>query len=194
MSDLNKNKIKPGAYLFPMPVALIGANVNGKPNFEPIAYVGVVEYKPPLISVASYETHYTNIGIKENGAFSINTPSENIIKGTDYCGIVSGKNTDKSEVFDVFYGDLKTVPMVSQSPLNLECKVIKTIKISDFVDIEKSHELFIGEVVNAYADDEYLTEGAPDISKFKTFTFSMGHYWKVGEKFAKAWEVGKNYK
>ena len=91
MSDLNKNKIKPGAYLFPMPVVLIGANVNGKPNFEPLAYVGVVEYKPPLISIASYETHYTNIGIKENGVFSINTPSENIIKGTDYCGIVSGK-------------------------------------------------------------------------------------------------------
>ena len=189
-----KNKIKPSAYLFPMPVALIGANVNGKPNFEPLAYVGIVEYKPPLISVASYETHYTNIGIKENGVFSVNTPSENIIKGTDYCGIVSGKNSDKSEVFDVFYGDLKTAPMISQSPLNLECKVIKTIKISDFVDIEKSHELFIGEVVNAYADDEYLTEGAPDISKFKTFMFSMGHYWKVGEKFAKAWEVGKNYK
>ena len=194
MSDLKKNKIKPSAYLFPMPVALIGANVNGKPNFEPLAYVGVVEYKPPLISIASYETHYTNIGIKENGVFSINTPSENIIKGTDYCGIVSGKNVDKSEVFDVFYGELKTAPMISQSPLNLECKVIKTIKISEFVDIEKSHEIFIGEVVNAYADDEYLTEGAPDIYKFKTFTFSMGYYWKVGEKFAKAWEVGKNYK
>ncbi len=194
MNDLKKNKIKPGAYLFPMPVVLIGANVSGKPNFEPLAYVGIVEYKPPLISVASYETHYTNIGIKENGVFSVNTPSENIIKGTDYCGIVSGKNTDKSKVFDVFYGDLKNAPMISQSPLNLECKVIKTIKISDFVDIEKSHELFIGEVVNAYADDEYLTEGAPDISKFKTFMFSMGHYWKVGEKFAKAWEVGKNFK
>ncbi|MHA1241299.1 MAG: flavin reductase family protein, partial [Promethearchaeota archaeon] len=166
---MKKNKIKPGAYLIPMPVVLIGANVNGKPNFEPLAYVGIVEYKPPLISVASYETHYTNIGIKENGVFSVNTPSENIIKGTDYCGIVSGKNTDKSKVFDVFYGDLKNAPMISQSPLNLECKVIKTIKISEFVDIEKSHELFIGEVVNAYADDEYLTEGAPDISKFKTF-------------------------
>ncbi len=177
-----------------MPVALIGASINGKPNFEPLAYVGVVEYKPPLISIASYETHYTNIGIKENGTFSVNTPSENIIQRTDYCGIVSGKNADKSEVFDVFYGELKTAPMISQSPLNLECKVIKTIKISDFVDIEKSHELFIGEVVTAYAADEYLTEGAPDISKLKTFTFSMGHYWKVGEKLAKAWEVGKNYK
>ena len=62
-----KNKIKVGAYLFPMPVALIGANVNGKPNFEPLAYVGIVESKPPMISISSYETHYTNTGIKEIG-------------------------------------------------------------------------------------------------------------------------------
>jgi len=67
---MNKNKIPPRAYLFPMPVALIGALVNENLNFETLAYVGIVETQPPLISIASYETHYTNIGIKENGSFS----------------------------------------------------------------------------------------------------------------------------
>ena len=43
---MNKNKIPTRAYLFPMPVALIGANVNGKPNFETLAYVGIVESQP----------------------------------------------------------------------------------------------------------------------------------------------------
>jgi flavin reductase (DIM6/NTAB) family NADH-FMN oxidoreductase RutF len=188
-----KNKIKPSAYLFPLPVALIGANIEGKPNFEPVAYVGIVEYKPPLISVASYESHYTNIGIKENGVFSVNTPSEEIIEGTDYCGIVSGKEVDKSEVFEVFYGELKNAPMISEAPLNLECKVIKTIAIKDLTGAEKGHELFIGEVVNAFAKDEYLTEGTPDISKINTFTYAMKKYWKIGEEVAKAWEIGKNY-
>lgn len=40
---MNKNKIQPSAYLFPMPVVLIGANMNGKPSFETLAYVGIVE-------------------------------------------------------------------------------------------------------------------------------------------------------
>lgn len=191
---MTKKKIQPDAYLFPMPLVLVGANVNGKPNFEPLAYVGIVESKLPLISISSYETHYTNIGIKENRTFSVNTPSEKIIEGTDYCGTVSGKETDKSEVFDVFYGDLKTAPMINQSPLNLECKVIKTIKIKEFVVIEKSHELFIGQIVGAYADDYCLTEGIPDTTKLKTFTYSMGKYWKVGELLAEAWNVGKNFK
>ena len=190
---MTKNKIRLSSYLFPRPVVLIGANVNGKPNFEPLAYISSVEDKPPLISIASYETHFTNIGIKENGTFSVNTPSEEIIEGTDYCGIVSGKEADKSEVFEVFYGELKSAPMISKAPLNLECKVIKTLVIKDLTGVEKGHELFIGEVVNAYAEDQYLTEGAPDISKINSFTYSMKQYWKVGERVAKAWEIGKKY-
>ncbi len=188
---MTKNKIKSSSYLFPRPVVLIGANINGKPNFEPLAYVSSVEDKPPLISIASYETHFTNIGIKENGTFSVNTPSEDIIAGTDYCGIVSGKEVDKSKVFDIFYGELKTAPMISKAPLNLECKVIKTLAIKDITGAEIGHELFIGEVVNAYAEEEYLSEGAPDISKMNTFTYAMKQYWKVGKPIAKAWEVGK---
>ncbi|MGB5910547.1 MAG: flavin reductase family protein [Promethearchaeia archaeon] len=190
---MNKNKIQPSAYLFPMPVVLIGANVNGKPNFETLAYAGIVESQPPLISIASWETHYTNIGIKENRTFSVNTPTEDLAEKIDYCGIVSGKEEDKSKVFDVFYGDLKTAPMVSLSPLNLECKVIKSFKIRELVEIEKGHEIFIGKVVNAYADEDYLTEGIPDIAKFKTYTYSLNNYWRVGEKLAPAFEIGKNY-
>jgi flavin reductase (DIM6/NTAB) family NADH-FMN oxidoreductase RutF len=188
-----KNKIKPSAFLFPMPVVIVGANVNGKANFETLAYVGIIEYKPPLISIASYETHHTNIGIRKNRTFSVNTPTESIIEATDYYGIVSGKDADKSEVLDVFYGELKTAPMIHKSPLNLECKVIKIIDLKELVDVEKSHTLFIGEVMNAYADDEYLTEGTPDITKLKTFTYSLGKYWKIGKELAEAWKVGKVY-
>ncbi len=191
---MKKSKIKPDAYLFPMPLVVVGANVKGKPNFEPLAYIGIIEYKPPIISIASYETHYTNIGINENKTFSVNTPSKDIIKEIDYCGIKSGYEVDKSEIFEVFYGDLKTAPMISKSPLNLECEVIKSFKIKEFVNIEKSHEVFLGKIVNAFAANDYLSEEEPDITKLNTFTYSMGQYWGVGDKLAKAWNIGKNLK
>jgi len=190
---MKKSKITPKAFLFPMPVALIGANVNGKPNFETLAYVGIVEADPPMISIASWETHYTNIGIKENRTFSVNTPTEDLADKIDYVGIVSGKEIDKSEVFEIFYGDLKTAPMVSLSPLNLECELVKIIKITELVDVEKGHEIFIGKIVSAYADEKYLTEGIPDLAKLKTFTYSRNSYWRVGEKLAPAFEIGKKH-
>ena len=196
-----KNKIKVGAYLFPMPVVLIGANVNGKPNFEPLAYVGIVESKPPLISISSYETHYTNIGIKENGTFSVNTPSEGIIEVTDYCGLHSGKEVDKSEIFDIFYGDLKTAPMITHAPLNLECKVVKTIITKEITGAEKSHEIFIGRIIQAYADEYYLIDDEadeyylrPDIRKLNPLLYSTSKYWKLSEDIGEAFSIGKNYK
>jgi flavin reductase (DIM6/NTAB) family NADH-FMN oxidoreductase RutF len=191
---MKKSKITPKAYLFPMPVALIGANINEKPNFETLAYVGIVEANPPMISISSWETHYTNIGIKENSTFSVNTVTEEIVGLVDYVGIVSGKDVDKSEVFDVFYGDLKTAPMVKLSPLNLECEVVKTIKVKDLVDVEQGHEIFIGKIVNAYADEDRLTEGIADFTKFKTYLYSQSNYYKIGEKLATAFEIGKQYK
>lgn len=190
-----KNKIKVGPYLFPMPVVLVGATVNGKPNFEPLAYVSIVEHKPPLISISSYETHYTNIGIKENQTFSVNTPSEGMIEITDYCGINSGEEVDKSEIFDVFYGELKTAPMITHAPLNLECKVIKTIPTKEITGAEKSHEIFIGQIIQAYADDYYLTNEIPDIQKLNPILYSIdNYYWKLSENIGKAFVVGNNYK
>ncbi|MFX1310944.1 MAG: flavin reductase family protein [Promethearchaeota archaeon] len=198
-----KNKIKVGPYLFPMPVVLIGANVNGKPNFESLAYVSIVESKPPLISISSYETHYTNIGIKENGTFSVNTPSEGMMDVTDYCGLHSGKEIDKSEIFDIFYGELKTAPMITSAPLNLECRVVNTIVTKEITGAEKSHEIFIGRIVNAYADEYYMvdlspdpevTDQRPDIRKLNPLLYSSNKYWKLSESIGEAFSIGKGYK
>ena len=195
MIKMNKNKIRLGTYLYPMPVVLIGANVNGKPNFMPIAWASIVEHNPPMIAISSYETHHTNQGIKENRTFSVNTPSEGMVEITDYCGLVTGKETDKSEIFDIFYGELKTAPMIVHSPINLECEVVKIIDIKEFTDREKGHELIIGKIIQAYADEYYLTNDIPDITKLKPFVYSNdGNYWKLGEHLGKAFSIGQNYK
>ncbi|MFX0011575.1 MAG: flavin reductase family protein [Candidatus Hermodarchaeota archaeon] len=187
---MSKNKIRLGPYLYPMPVVLIGVNVNGKPNFMPLAWISIVEHKPPMISISSNQGHYTNLGIKENKTFSVNSISEDLIIPMDYCGLNSGKDLDKSNIFEIFYGELKTAPMIQSSPLTLECKVIKLI------DTEMGHDIFIGEIVAAYSEEKYLTNGIPDIKKMNTIFFSMNdnQYWKIGENVGRAWNIGKSYK
>ena len=66
------------ASLHPMPVTLVGANVGGKPNFLVIAHVGILDYGH--ISLSMGKMHYTNPGIKENGTFSVNIPSIQMVK------------------------------------------------------------------------------------------------------------------
>ncbi len=93
---MDKLNIGPRAFLYPLPTTLVGANVNGRANYEAIAYCGVLNHAPPIIAVSSGRKHYTNVGIKENGTFSVNIPSVERVAVTDYCGLVSGHDEDKS--------------------------------------------------------------------------------------------------
>jgi flavin reductase (DIM6/NTAB) family NADH-FMN oxidoreductase RutF len=182
-----------------MPVVLLGANVNNKPNFMPLSWISYIEHQRPMIALSPFQTHYTNKGIKDNQTFSINTPSEDMVIPTDYCGLISGEELDKSNIFDVFYGELKTAPMIKEAVINLECKVVKIIDTMEFMrdmDIEKGHDFIIGEIVQVYAEEKYLTNGIPDMTKIRPYCFSQNdnNYWKLGEHIGRAWSIGRNYK
>ena len=109
------NPIGPINALYPMPTTLVGATVKDQPNFLTVAHVGILNHgSPQYLSLGLSKVHYSNAGIKENRAFSICLPSENLMVETDYCGIMTGKKTDKAALFDVFYGELNIAPMIRQ--------------------------------------------------------------------------------
>ena len=181
-------RIDSNAFLYPMPMALVGAVVGGKPNFLAVGWIARVNFKPPLIGI-SLGRHHTNRGIEEQKAFSVNIPGTQLIEKTDYCGIVSGDTKDKSGLFDLFYGDLKGAPLIRDCPISMACRLYNTVKLP-------SDTLFIGEIVEAYADERCLTEGKPDIGKIKPFMLSMpdNNYWAVGDRVGKAWGIGETLK
>ena len=173
--------------LYPLPVTLVGSHVNGKPNFNTIAHVGIMDLQS--ISLGMNKIHYTNAGIKSNGVFSVNIPSEAMVKETDYCGLVSGKKVDKAALFELFYGELDAAPMIKECPINMTCKLVKV------VDFPK-HDIFIGEIVETFCDDQCLSDGVVDFEKVRPMLFTMDDqgYWRLGERFAKAWHIGKALK
>lgn len=185
------NKIDLGAKVasYPMPVVLVGANVQGRPNFLAVAWFMEAARSPPKVAVALNKAHYTNQGIKENKTFSVCIPSEDMVEATDYCGLVSGSKVDKSKVFDVFYGKLKTAPMIAECPVNIECSLDKIID-------NGSNEMFIGDIVSTITEEKYLTGEAVDIKKTKRFILSLNNrrYYALGKLKAKAWNAGKNHK
>jgi flavin reductase (DIM6/NTAB) family NADH-FMN oxidoreductase RutF len=185
------SKIKIGAktFLYPMPTVLVGAIVGGKINYATVAYCGIMNHDPAIISVALNKTHYTNAGIKEHKVFSVNIPSAKLMAATDYCGLFSGLRVDKSAVFKTFYGKLKKAPMIQECSVNLECELIQTLQFS--VD-----EVFIGKIVQGYSEKKYLTKGLPDIKKMDPIIFSMHdyNYWAVGRHLGRAWSSGEKFK
>lgn len=184
-----KIKINNNIFVYPMPVTLLGANVKGKANFMALGWVTRVNINPPMIGVGVHKSHYTPHGIKENRSFSINFPGTKMIRETDYCGIVSGKKSEKSNLFEVYYGELETAPMIRECTLNLECKLVETLELP-------THYFFVGEIVAAYSEEQYLTQGKPDIKKMEPLLLTMpdNSYWTVGDYAGEAWGIGKNLK
>jgi len=178
--------------IYPMPVLLVGSNVNDKPNFMAVAWGGIANGEPPMISVAIRHSRYTYRGIKQNSTFSVNIPSSDMVREADYCGITSGSKVNKVEVcrFKVFYGKLGNAPLIEQCPINLECKVMHILDLG-------SHALVVGRIEETYVSESCLTDGKPDVNKIKPFIYTEDpaiHYQAFGDVIAKAFSVGKELK
>ena len=183
-----KTRLGPTNLLYPTPTTLVGAVVDGKPNFLAIAWCGVASSRPPMLSVALQPHRYTFKGIVEHGVFSINIPSVAQVREADYCGIRSGADVDKVDVcgFDVFYGTLDKAPLIRQCPVNLECHVEHTLDLG-------MHHLFIGRVEDTHVTEECLTDGRPDVDKIDPFLFVPGagsRYQAFGDVIGKAFRIG----
>lgn len=182
--------IGPVNALYPMPTTLVGVRVDENPNFLAVAHVGILNHgTPQYLSIGLHKSHFSNAGIHDSKAFSICLPSEDLMVETDYCGIMTGKTTDKAALFDVFYGELETAPMISQCPVNME------LKLYDVLDFQ-SHDIFIGELVQTYADDAVMTDGKIDIASLRPLLFDMASkkYWSLGRSMGNCWRVGKSLK
>lgn len=183
---MSKKKLGPQTLLYPMPAVLVGAVVDGNPNFMTAAWCCIACLKPPAISVAVNTARHTLKGIKQNGAFSINVPSADLVKEVDYCGIYSGAKRNKSTVFRVFFGELQTAPLIEECPVNLECKLIQSLNIG-------SHDLVVGEILETHITESCLTDGKGDPEKINPLVFSpaVQKYHRLGPIIAQAFQVGK---
>ncbi|MFP4641728.1 MAG: flavin reductase family protein [Dehalococcoidia bacterium] len=168
-----------------MPAIIAGAIVNGKPNFLTMANYGGISPAPvPVVYISANKAHYTNPGIKENGYFSINWPSKDLLQKTDYIGLVSGRDVDKSGVFSVFYGSVDKAPLIEECPVNIVCKVLQTVDLP-------TQEIFIAEVTETFVNKDCCEGDQPALEKINPLIFGSGAYWDLGNKAGNAFKDGE---
>jgi flavin reductase (DIM6/NTAB) family NADH-FMN oxidoreductase RutF len=185
MISLGANTFVPVA-----PVWVVGTyDHDGRPNAMTAAWGGICCSKPPCVYVSLRKATYTYGNLLERKAFTVNFPSEEYVKETDYFGLVSGRDSDKFLATNLtpVKSDLVDAPYVKEFPMVLECKVIKVIEIG-------LHTEFIGEIVDAKAQEGVLDANKlPDVRKLKPLVWSLTgiSYCRVGEDVGKSFSIGK---
>jgi len=184
----NQKSIGADYSFFPTPAVVVGTKVNGKANWLTASNVGHMGRKH--LFVGSQKVHHSNIGIKENMTLSVSMVSESMMAKADYVGMKSGKDTDKSKVFDHFYGELKNAPLIKEAPVTMECKVVKIMDVG-------LYDYFVLEVVNTYVNESILAEnGKINYQDFHPLLFEMStmKYIPTANPVGSGFQEAKKYK
>jgi len=183
MQENKKIKWKPGTMIYPLPAVMVSCGTKLEDyNIITIAWTGTICSNPPMCYISIRpERHSYNI-IKETGEFVINVTTNKLSYATDWCGVKSGKNFDKFKEMKLTpeKAQIVKVPLIKESPLNIECKLKEIKKLG-------SHDMFIADVVAVNADKE-LYDDKTDLFKLidsDPISYCHGNYYNLGEKIGK---------
>jgi flavin reductase (DIM6/NTAB) family NADH-FMN oxidoreductase RutF len=170
--------------LWPLPAVMItskGKGIEDKANILTLSWVGTINSDPPMLSISVRPERYSYDIIDSTGEFVVNIPSISQARATDYCGCVSGRNTDKWEATGLTQGKSQKVacPTIAECPVSLECKVKNRMKLG-------SHVMFIAEVVNVQVDEALMNETDRfALERSGMFAYIHGHYYAIGKKLGR---------
>lgn len=176
---MSKQIWKAGNMLYPLPVVLVSvADKAGHDNVFTVAWAGTVCTNPPMVSISVRPERYSHHMIMETGEFVINLTTEQLAYATDFCGVRSGRETDKFERMHLHKekGQQVSAPLIAESPVNIECRVRKREQLG-------SHDMFLAEVLCVHADEAYMDDkGKFDLKKANPIAYDHGSYYALGKK------------
>ena len=181
-----RKDLKAKAYMYPLPVLIIGTyDENGVPDAMNAAWGTVCDTAQVAIVLSA--GHKTVKNLLKTQAFTVGiTDVENVLPA-DFVGIVSA-NTMPEKLqktgWHITKSEFVNAPIIEELPLVLECKLVS-------YDCES--EICIGEVVNVSVDDSILdNKGKVDLTKFKPICYDCDThgYYTLGEKVGQAFSDG----
>lgn len=186
-----KRKLGQTDVFFPTPAALIVGGTIEEADVATIAWIGMLSSTPPIVGVSFDKRRYTLELIRKTKEFTVNIPSAEHYKETDFCGLTSGRHTNKftkAALTPITASRIKT-PIIGECPFNLECKIVEELQLGDYI-------LVMGEVVETHIDEDKVifanNQLQFDISKINPLVYcaTVREYWSLGKKLGNAFQSG----
>ena len=156
------NRVLTGVVV-PRPIAFVSTISNsGNVNLSPYSFFNAVSYDPPLIIFSS--SKFTSDGklkdslsnIEQYGEFVVNIVNEIIVEAMNKTAAEYPEDVNEFDVANLTQidSDLVKPPRLSESPVNMECKLERIITLGT-----EAHPqgLVIGEIIQLHIDDEIIS-------------------------------------
>ncbi|MDD4368420.1 MAG: flavin reductase family protein [Oscillospiraceae bacterium] len=137
-----------------------------------VAWGGVVNSKPPYLSVALKPERLAWQLLKQNPQCWISLADRSLLKSLDYCGVRSGRDCDKFTDCGLTKGFVEgcPTPYLADSPLVIRAEAEKSLLLG-------SHEVFLLRVVEVLAATRLLdASGALHMERAELLAYVHGTY------------------
>jgi len=139
------------------PTVLISSAHNGKQNIMAAAWVCALDFDPPKITAVIDKNTFTSELVRASGTFAINVPCVAQIDLVTALGNSSGRDLEGTDKFNqhhltTFDAQKINAPLLSGCVAWLECKIIPE------PHNQNTYDLFIAEVIAAYADERVFSQ------------------------------------
>lgn len=161
----------------PLPPTMVTCGTVEEPNVFTVAWTGILNTQPPVTYISVRPERYSYELIKQSGEFVINLPTQQLIRAVDYCGVKSGRNTDKFKEMNLRAEPAEKIsaPILAQSPVNIECKVRDIVELG-------THHMFIADIVSLSVAKELLDNaGKLHLDKANLIAYAHGEYFALGK-------------
>ena len=172
--------LPPSTMLNPAPAVLVSCADPENPekkNMITLAWAGTVNSEPPMVAIGVRKSRYSHRLIDASGEFVVNLTDEKMSRAVDFCGVRSGRDTDKAGETGLKYmkaEGMTVAPAVEGAPVSLCCRVRQRTELG-------SHDLFLGEVVSVMVREDLMDEsGKLHLEKAGLIVYSHGLYQKLG--------------
>ncbi len=172
---MSKTVFKPGTMLNPVPVVMVSCGDGDVKNIITIAWTGIINSDPPITYISVRKSRFSHDIIERTGEFVINLTTEKLTFAADYCGVKSGRDTDKFREQSLTTSASKAVrcPSIEESPVNIECRVIDKREF-------QTHDMFIAEIVSVSADADLMDEdGRLCLDEAGLVAYNHGQYFAL---------------
>lgn len=163
------------------PTTLVTSAANGRRNVMAAAWVMAIDFDPPKIAAVIDGKTFTRELIDASGEFGLSLPTAALADATWSVGKTSGRDLDKLAAFQLamFAAGKIAAPMIDGCAAWLECRVVPE------ASIQSTYDLFVAEVVAAYADDALFTNGQWHFAGAETRTLhhlARGTFFLTGDR------------
>ncbi len=166
------------ALLAPVPPVLVTCCADGRVNVLTVGWTGICATHPPMTYISVRPSRFSYDMIRKTGEFVINLTTTAMVKAVDFCGVRSGRDTDKLAACGLHtlpaeHGD---VPVLAEAPVSLLCKVRQIIPLG-------SHDMFLAEITGTSVDGRYLdSKGRLNLQQSGLLAYAHGEYFALGRK------------